>query len=165
MNKIRGYLQKTFFEILPAFIFFFVMFHILSVSRALLLKQYGITVPASAMATIGALIMAKVVFLTNKLPFLNFYPRKPLIYNVIAKTVAFSIAAMIFLILEELLRISIKTGSLSMAWERLVGENNWPAFALRQTWLSLLILFYCAAIELVRSLGTGKVKDIFLKHS
>jgi hypothetical protein len=117
------------------------------------------------MATIGALIMAKVVFLTNKLPFLNFYPRKPLIYNVIAKTVAFSIAAMIFLILEELLRISIKTGSLSMAWERLVGENNWPAFALRQTWLSLLILFYCAAIELVRSLGTGKVKDIFLKHS
>ncbi len=128
------------------------------------MRQYGITVPGSAIATIGALIMAKVIFLTDKIGFLNPYPRKPLIYNVIGKTVAFSAAALIFFILEELFRFSIKSGSLAVGWEKITIETNWSSFWLRQTWLSLFILFYCAAIELVRVIGKGRVKEIFL-HS
>jgi hypothetical protein len=161
--NIFGHVKRIFFEILPAFIFFFVMFNMLSFSRALILRQYGIVVSASAIATIGALIMAKVVFLMNRLPFLNLYPRKPLLYNVMLKTVVFSIFALIFLILEEMLRFSIKTGSVSAAWEHLVGDINWPVFWLKQVWFIILIAFYCAAMELAHVLGIDKVKSIFLK--
>jgi len=161
VNNIFGHFGKSIRELLPAFIFFFVMFHMLSASRALILKQYGILVPSSAMATIGALIMAKVLFLMDKLPFLNLYPRKPLFCSVIVKTVAFSIAAVLLFLAEEMLRIGIKTGSLSVAWERLTGDMNWPAFCLRHIWMSLLILVYCSTVELVRVLGTGKVRMIF----
>jgi hypothetical protein len=161
--NIFGHVKRIFFEILPAFIFFFVMFNMLSFSRALILRQYGIVVSASAIATIGALIMAKVVFHMNRLPFLNLYPRKPLLYNVMLKTVVFSIFALIFLILEEMLRFSIKTGSVSAAWEHLVGDINWPVFWLKQVWFIILIAFYCAAMELAHVLGIDKVKSIFLK--
>ena len=161
IRNIAGRISRVFHEILPAFIFFFVMFHMLSASRALMLKQYGILVPASAMATIGALIMAKVSFLMDKLPFLNLYPRKPLFYNVIVKTISFSTAAVVFFIIEEMFRISIRTGSPLIAWNRLVGDMNWSAFWLRQVWLSLLIAVYCAVVELVRVLGADKVKNIF----
>lgn len=161
--KIGRRLKRTFFELLPAFLFFLVMFHILSASRSLILRQYGIIVQASTIATIGALIMAKVIFLADKIPFLNLYPRRPLLYNVISKTVVFAIAAMVFFILEELIRYGIKTGSFAQAWQKFDDEVNWPAFWLRQSWMSLLILFYCATIELVRVIGKDRIRDIFLK--
>ncbi len=161
MKNIFGHILRELRELLPAFIFFFVTFHLLSATRAFILKEYGIMVTASAIATIGAIIMAKVVFLTDKLPFLNLYPRKPLFYNVILKTMAFSTAALLFFVIEEMLRLSIKTGSPSAAWGKIAGDINWPAFWLRQAWLTLLISVYCAAIELIRVLGVDKVKSIF----
>ncbi|MCX5679614.1 MAG: hypothetical protein NTZ95_02970 [Candidatus Omnitrophica bacterium] len=118
MKNIFGHIGKVFRELLPAFLFFFVMFHMLSASRALM-------------------------------------------YNVIVKTIAFSIAAIIFFVIEEMFRLSIKTGSPSAAWERLAGDINWLAFWLRQVWLTLLISVYCAAVELIRLLGVNKVKNIF----
>lgn len=162
MNKVLTRIKKVFLEILPAFLFFFVMFHILSVSRALILKQHGIVAPASAIATVGALIIAKVVLVADRIPFLNLYPRKPLIYNVVLKTIVFSIFTGIFFVLEELIRTAIKQGAFSGAWAHLCVEYNWEAFWMRQLWVSILILFYCATVALVRTLGPARVKDIFL---
>jgi hypothetical protein len=104
-----------------------------------------------------------VVFLTDKIPFINLYPRKPLIYNVLIKSVVFSIAAVIFFILEEILRLGIHARSLSEGFDMMAADMNWPAFCLRQMWLFVLILFYCAAVELVRVLGPDKVRNIFLR--
>jgi len=108
MKKIPWHIGKVFRELLPAFIFFFAVFNILSASRALVLKEYGIEVSASAVATIGALIMAKVLFLMDKLPFLNLYPRKPLFLNVVSKTIAFSVAACLFFIIEQWIRFGVR---------------------------------------------------------
>lgn len=164
LDKISQRVRKVFFELLPAFLFFLVMFQILSTSRSLILKQHGIIVPASTVATIGALIMAKVMFLMDKLPFLNLYPKRPLFANVIAKTIAFSIAASIFFVLEEILRFGIKTGDFNTALNRLSEDMNWLAFWLRQTWLTIFIAFYCAAVEMIRALGPGRAKEIFFGH-
>lgn len=161
MKKISWHPGKVFRELLPAFVFFFAVFHMLSASRALVLKEYGIEVPASAIATIGALIMAKVLFLMDKLPFLNIYPRKPLFLNVIAKTIAFSIAACIFFIIEQWIRFGIKAHDAGAGWHMLCAEMNWSPFWLRQAWLTLFILFYCATIELIRAIGKDKAKEIF----
>ena len=42
MKSILIRIKKEFLEILPTFIFFLVMFHVLFVTRALTLKEYGI---------------------------------------------------------------------------------------------------------------------------
>lgn len=161
MKNISWHPGKVLRELLPAFVFFFAVFHMLSASRALVLKEYGIEVPASAVATIGALIMAKVLFLMDKLPFLNLYPRKPLFSNVVVKTIAFSLAACLFFIIEQWIRFGIKAHDAGMGWHMLVTEMNWPPFWLRQAWLTLFILFYCAAVELIRVIGISKTKEIF----
>ena len=161
MKKISWHFGKEFRKLLPALAFFLIAFHMLSASKSLILKQHGIIIHASTMATISALIMAKVVFLMDRLRFLNTYPRKPLIYDVVAKTVAFSIASVILFVVEELIRFSIKTGSLTAGWAMIAGEINWSAFWLRQGWFSLLIFLYCLAVEFAKVIGADKVKEIF----
>ncbi len=161
MNKLLGHIKKSFLNILPALIFFLLMFHMLAVSKALILKEYGIVIPSSAVAIIGSLIVAKVVLIADKLPFLNLYPKKPLIYTVAVKTFVFGIVTIIFFLLEALIHQGIKIGNFSGAWEHMNAEVDWQAFWLREAWVFVMILFYCAATELARAVGAGRVKEIF----
>lgn len=165
MNKILGRIRDLFREILPAFIFFLIMFHMLLISRALILRQYGIASRSSAIAVISALIVAKVVLIANRIPFLNLYPKKPLIYNVILKTVVFSIATLVFITVEELLRLARKDGSFAAAWGNMMSDFSWSFFAVREAWAFVLILLYCAGSELSRVLGVERVREIFFGNS
>ncbi len=161
MNKVIGRVKKIFLEILPAFIFFLVMFHMLAVSKAMVLKQYGIIVPSTTIAVVGSLIVAKAVLITDRLPFVNLYPRKPLIYTVLAKMAAFGVITIIFFLLEAFIHLGVRTGNFSGAWARMSADINWQAFWLRQAWIFMLIFFYCAAVELARILGVSRIREIF----
>ena len=165
MHKILGKIKEELLEILPAFIFFFAMFHILVVTRALALKQYGITANASAVALIGALVVAKVILIADRIPFLNTYPKKPLIWNVVTKAGVFTAIAFIFLIIEELIRQARHFGGLSNALASFGDNIIWPVFCIRVMWLAVLLLFYCAAVELFRVIGARKAFEIFFKKS
>ncbi len=162
MNKAAKKVKEIFFEILPPFIFFFVMFTLMFVSKELILKRYGIATRSSTMAVVAALIVAKVVLIANRIPFLNSYPRKPLIYNVVLKTVVFSIATMILMSAEEMFRLSKLDGGFPAAWEQMTGDFAWSYFFIRQAWVFILILLYCAGAELTRVIGREKVHEIFL---
>ena len=161
MNKIFIRIKKELLEVLPTFIFFLIMFQILVVTRALTLKAYGITAHSTAIAVIGALVVAKAVRIADKLPFLNLYPKKPLVWNAVLKTVVFGIITSFFLFIEELLRQSHEYGGIAAGYRHLKTDVVWPAFWSREIWITVLILFYCAAIELARAIGPIKVKEIF----
>lgn len=161
MNKILNKARELFLEMLPPFVFFLIMFHLLLITRALILKHYGIATQSSAIAAISALIVAKVVLIANRIPFLNLYPKKPLIYNVVFKTIVFSIFTMLFMTIEELFRLSRKGGGLTAAWDKLMGDFTWPYFFAREAWIFILILLYCAGAELTRVIGKEKVVEIF----
>jgi hypothetical protein len=75
-------IKELFLEILPAFVFFLVMFYMLLITKEIVLKRHGLPAGSSALAVVGALIVAKVVLVANRIPFLNLYPKKPLIYDV-----------------------------------------------------------------------------------
>ena len=165
MNKIIARIRKELLEVLPAFTFFLIMFSILGVTKALTLKAYGITVHASAVAVIGALIVAKAILIANKLPFLNLYPGKPLIWNVVLKTIVFGAITFLFLFIEELLRQSHRYGGIAEAYRHLRTDVVWPAFWVREIWITVLLLFYCAAVELARVVGFDRVKEIFFGAS
>jgi hypothetical protein len=162
LNKAAKKAKEIFFEILPPFIFFFIIFTLMFVSKELILKRYGIATQSSTMAVVAALIVAKVVLITDRIPFLNLYPRKPLIYNVVLKTVVFSIATMILMSIEEMFRLSRTDGGFPAAWEQMTGDFAWSYFFLRQAWVFMFILLYCAGAELTRVIGREKVREIFL---
>ena len=161
MKKFLEKIKQEVLEILPAFIFFFVMFQILLVTRSLTLKEYGITPRASAVAFLGALIVSKAIFVTDKFRFLNLYPRWPLLWNVILKTVAFSFFTFLFLFIEEWFHQADKHGSFVVAYEWVVSDVVWPVFWSGDIWITVFLLFYCAAVELTRAVGAEKIRSIF----
>jgi len=161
MGNVIGRIKKELLYILPAFVFFLVMFQIIAVTRALTLKAYGVTVRASAIATIGALVVAKAILISDKWPFLNLYPRKPLIWNVILKMTVFSVITLLFLFIEELFHESHQHNSFVIGYEQLKTGIVWPAFLAREIWVTILLLFYCSSIELFRIVGIDRIKEIF----
>ena len=160
MHRIVAHMKERFLQMLPAFLFFLAMFHLLLVTKSLILKEYGIATTSSAIAVVSALLVAKVVMLANHIPFLNLYPRKPLIWNVVLKTLVFRLATMVFTAAEQVLRLARQGDGPAAVCGRMMEDFSWPLFALRETWVFTLIFLYCIGSELARAIGTDKVREI-----
>lgn len=156
--------EKTKHEIreaIPPAIFFWVTFHIVLLDRALMLKEYGLRLASVASATVGALLVAKVVLVADMLPIINRFPEKPLVYNVVWKTAIYVAASMVVHYLEHLLPLWWRMKDLVAANEHLWREIVWPHFWAVQLWLVVLIFIYCTTRELVRVIGRDEVRKMF----
>src|SRR5262245_43124842 len=161
MNKVWATVKHEFYEVLPPTIFFLISFHIVVLDRALMLREYGVHASALAGATVAALLVAKVVLIADKLPFINRFPQKPLMYNVLWKTMIYVSASVFVHYLEHLLPLWWRMGALREAHAHLQSEIVWPHFWAVQLWLVVLIFIYCAMRELVRVIGRQRVVAIF----
>jgi hypothetical protein len=157
-EKIKGEIR----ELIPPTIFFLIIFHIVAFMRALMQKSYGIEVTDMALATIGALIVAKAILIAEKLPFMKTLEGKPLLHIVLWKTLIFSLFTFLFRLVEELVPLLAKHGSFGSAVSHLFEEIVWPRFLATQILLFMALILYCSAAELIRVLGKERVKEIFL---
>jgi hypothetical protein len=161
MKKILAKIKHEIILVIPPTIFFFVSFQIIAFTRSLMLKHYGIEVNTFVAATIAALIVGKVVLVADHIPFINRFPEKPLIYNVVWKTVIYVVAAFIVRYVEHLFSFVRKYKDLGVANQHLVEEVSWPRFWAIQIGLLVLFLVYCSFRELIRVLGRDRVIRIF----
>jgi len=162
MSNFSHGLKHFIQELIPPVAFFFVGFQLLAVTRALMLRQYGIEVGTFMVATIGALVTAKVVVLADLLPFINRFPGRPLIYNIAWKTTIYFAAACVVRYLEEFIHFYRTHRTVLDANRHLLDEVVWPHFWAIQIWLTVLLLIYCTVDELVRALGKDRVRELFL---
>jgi hypothetical protein len=146
---------------LPPVIFFFVTFHIIVFSRALMLEEYGVKVSALAGATVGALLVGKVVLIADHLRLINRFPEKPLIYNVLWKTMIYWVGASVAHYLEHLVPRWWQTGNLATANHERLNDVVWPHFWAIQLWLIVLLFVYCTLREFVRVTGRREVMRMF----
>ena len=128
MSKVRATAKHEFYEFLPPAIFFFVSFHIVVLEQALMVRRYGIRLSAVAGATVAALLVAKVVLVADMLPFVNRFPEKPLMYNVVWKTAIYAVASMFVHYLEHLVPVWWHMRRFRAANEHLWSEIVWPHF-------------------------------------
>ena len=112
MNKGLTIVKNEFLELLPPTIFFFIAIGLLMLTKHLVLKQYDIHVSDFAAVVVGALIIGKVVLIADHFSFVDKYPGKPLIYNVLWKTGIYFIAACIVRIAEEIIPKIFELGKL-----------------------------------------------------
>jgi hypothetical protein len=161
MPKIITTLKHEFLEILPATIFFFVAFHLIALTEALILRQYKVPVSTTALVTVSAFVIAKAILLADKLPFINRFPNKPLIYNILWKTFIYLLIALFFRYLEVLIPMLVKHQSWSLANQHLQQEVVWPHFWAVQIWVWALLLGYSIVRELIRAMGKRRAIQIF----
>jgi len=161
MSNVWHRLKHEFYEVLPPTIFFLISFHIVVIDRRLMLRQYGLPLSSMASATVGALLIAKVVLITDKFPFINRFPDRPLIYNVMWKTAIYMAAAFLIHYLEHLVPVWWRTGDVVTANRQVVSEIVWPHFWAVQLWLVVLLFVYCSLREMVRVIGREKVVEVF----
>src|SRR3990170_2987733 len=128
MKKPAVLLWKEIQELIPPTILFFIAFNIIALTSALNLRQYGVSVLTFAMAALGALVAGKAVLITDKLSFINRFPDKPLIYNVVWKTLIYWLAFILIQYQEHLIHFLFRYGSLSSANRPLFEEGGLPRF-------------------------------------
>jgi len=161
MKGFWHWLKHEFHEVLPPTIFFLIAFHIVIFNRRLMLREYGLPLVSITSATVAALLIAKVVLITDTFAVINRFPDKPLMYNVVWKTVIYAVAALLIHYLEHLVPLWWRTGDLGAANRQLVHEIVWPHFWGTQMWLIVLLFVYCALRELIRAIGREKVIEMF----
>ncbi|CAG1022366.1 hypothetical protein DOJK_01632 [Patescibacteria group bacterium] len=162
VKKMVIIFKHEFFEMLPPTIFFFIAFSLLVATQKLILHEYDIPFHGISMAIIGALLVGKVVLITDHFSFVNKFPDKPLLYNVVWKTIIYFIAALIVRYLEHILPLWKKYEDFVVANQILRDETVWAHFWLIMMWISVLFFIYCAMRELVRVIGKEQVKQMFL---
>lgn len=161
MRGILAKIKHEVLEVIPPTVFFFVAIGLLILTKRLMLQQYGIEFADFGAAIVGALIVGKVVLIADHLPFINKFPNKPLIYNVIWKTIVYVLAAFIVRLGEHLIPLILKYGSFREATVHLVDDVIWPHFWIIYIWLSVLLFVYCSLRELIQVIGKDQVLRLF----
>lgn len=162
MSKIVNTLKHEFKQVIPPTIFFFIAFSLIIATKRLIMREYGIPMTGFGMALIGGLLVGKVVLIADKLPFMNQFPGKPLLYNVVWKAAIYFLATLLVRYVEHLSHFFMEFKNLEEANRRLFEEIVWPHFWLIQMWLAILFFVYCAMRELVRAIGRDKVVRMFI---
>lgn len=161
MSNIIPRLKREIIGAIPTVVFFFIIFQLLALTKALILKTYGIEVSTFLNATVAALIVGKVVLSADLLPIINRSPNKPLIYNIVWKTFIYMVAALIVRYVEHLIPLIREYKNLTVANSHLFNEVVWSHFWLVQLWLLVCFLMYCTIRELGRILGREQLRSMF----
>lgn len=159
--KLFKAIKNDFFEMLPPIIYFFIAFVLILTTKRMILSEYQISWTGFGAAVVGAILAGKVVLMVDKLPFVDKFPNRPLIYNTLWKSLLYFLVALVVCYLDQLVHFLRKHEGLMEANRHLWTEVVWPHFWLLQMWLVVLFLIFCAMRELIRVIGKDKFIHMF----
>jgi hypothetical protein len=133
MSSTSAKIKEEIYALIPPMIFFFIALNIIALIRALMLKGTGIAPSTPLAIALAALILAKAVLLADLMPVINRYPQKPLIYNVLWKTLLYSL-------------------------ERIVWAHFWAIEII----IVVLVFNYCLLTEVSSAMGPKKLWQMVL---
>ena len=161
MGKIREVVVRELGEAVPPTVFFFLLFHMIALTKAVAVGDYTPTALRAAFTTVLALIVAKAILVVEALPVARRFEGR-LLQRVFWKTFLFGSVAILFRFLEEWIPVAIRgTGVVAATEERLV-EIPWAMFGVFALWLLGGLFLYCLATELARAIGPAKVRQLLL---
>jgi hypothetical protein len=161
-SRILHWVAHELREAIVPFVFFLAVFGLGRLSRLLLLEEYHVTVVGSAVAVVGALIVAKAILVAEALPLTNAFRGRALAYVIGWKALVYGTIAMAFHLLEELIPFVRKSGSLTAGFAQMVAEASWPHFSVIALWLGFAVVLYCVGREFATALGPERMRALML---
>ncbi|CAD5939534.1 hypothetical protein PCC9214_01828 [Planktothrix tepida] len=138
-------------------------FSVLITLNSLALLKHGINAFNYGVAIVGALIIGKVIVLSEKLPLVERYGDKPLIISVGYKSILFTIIVLIFNVAEHFVVGLFQQESMS----KVLIELKYHFFQFDTIYqifcLFLVFIPFFITRELDEILGKGKLFDLFFK--
>lgn len=161
MYRLFRWLVNEFVGMLPAVLFFFAAFNLMRWIENLFLEDSGVPPGSFVNASIGALVVGKVLLIVDLFPVVNAFGGRPLIYNTLWKTFLYSLGALLFRVGEELVPHALAAGSLSVGFEHYLAEAHWPRFLAIQAFIGMLLLIFVASREFVGAVGAERARRLF----
>ncbi|CAC5345340.1 MULTISPECIES: hypothetical protein [Planktothrix] len=164
LNNWKNILIREFINLGIINLYLASSFSILVTLNSLALVKYGINGFNYGIEIMGALVLGKVILLSEKMPIVERYQDKPLIISVGYKSVLFTIIALFFNSIEHLIVGLFQHESL----ERILIEfkNQVSQIDLFYQILCLLIVFipFFMMRELNKILGKGTLFNLFFNN-
>lgn len=165
MNRAAAFAVHELREALPVFLFFLAILLLGRATQMLLLEGYRISAGSTAVAVVGALIVAKAVLIADAVPVTRWFAGQALIVAVLWKALIYGAIVLAFRYLEELIPLWRAAGELAAAHRQLLAETSWPHFWAVSLWVAFSLLLYCVGAELVRALGRERVVRLLFARS
>ncbi len=162
-SKIGRALLGEVRKVLPPTIFFFFGFNLILLTKRLILADYLIQFAGFAIATVGALIVGKVVLVADKMPFLRRFDYAPLARPILFKTVVYTFLVFVARLMEAFVHYAFEGGVVGHGGfvEQQLGHFSWERFTSTQIWIFVLFLAYVTGSELNQLFGDGELYKIF----
>jgi hypothetical protein len=162
MHRILEWFKEEIREFLGAALFFALAACLIVLANKLKFGGSDIEVVSLARAIVIGMIVAKVLITVDLLPFVDAFPGKPLVYNIIWKTLIYIAASLLFRYIEPTITSLFAGAKWSVASHHAVQGFTQPAFWSTEIWIALFLLIFVTGRELTRFLGNDKVRLIFI---
>lgn len=158
-KKILTWLKQEFFSVFPAFVYFLIVFNILNFSENLFLKKHHLSTQFDFISIFFvAAIIAKILIVINHLPFINLFPKKPLIFNILWKTFLYELSCIIVRFMILVFPYFEWVNPFFSLQEALM-HLDFNTFTAVQIWYLIFFFIFVVFQELFNKLG----KKLFLK--
>lgn len=161
MSKLTQWLKKEEKKLFPVVLYFMFSFNLVHFAQTLVRPSEYIRFTSYMGATIAALVAGKIILVTESLPFINAFPRKPAIWNIIWRFFIYSIVVIAVQLLDPLVRIWLETGHIMPAIA-LIKTYLWhTTFWGVQIYELCFFLVYIVFSEFAKVVGLKKTRKIF----
>lgn len=161
-NHFLKWVKREILHALPAIIFFAISFNLIVFSEDLMFKKHYFSASYFLSATIGAILIGKILLIIDSFSFLNAFPKKPLIYNIVWKFLIYTFAVLLFRIFDNFFHAASHFKNMDLAYQYTSMALSSSIFWAIQTWITMLFLIYVTANEFIERLGRKKILKLLL---
>ncbi|MDB6081591.1 MAG: hypothetical protein JWO53_863 [Chlamydiia bacterium] len=161
MNRFLSRIKYDFFRMAPVVLFFFITFTLVDITELMAHKKMATFYCHLSVVAFASLVMGKVVLLSDRLPIIDLYSKKPLIYSTLWKTAIYLLVSIVVRFSDRLLPYLFEEVSWATTSDKVTSEMERLPFWLSQAWVALLFFVFVAYQELIRAVGEEKVRKLF----
>jgi len=143
-------------------LFFAAWFSVLLVLKSLILAEYNIEFRSMSIALIGALIVAKVVLVLEKVPLERWTRNRSALTHVVVRTGLYGFGILVVLFLEKAFELRHEYGGFIPALAQVVGHQDIPHVLAAAIGVTGALFVFNAMFVIRRRLGKHGLLGLFL---